>query len=85
MVKMLENKAVKVIEDPESEPKIDDKPESGPEVVDELAPLQEEGSSRYTEVEELPNEILIDLPPEPYMKLVPSSADMGALFFFEMT
>ena len=59
----------------------DSKPESeveepGPEVVAELAPLQEEVSSWSTEVEELPNEILIDLPPEPTMELVPSLAVM---------
>jgi len=34
MVKMLESKVVEIVEDPELEPKVDDK--SGPEVVTEL-------------------------------------------------
>jgi len=64
----------------------DSKPESeveepGPETDVELAPLQEEVSSRSIEVEELSNEILIDLPPLSTMELVPSLADMEALFF----
>jgi len=45
MVKMLESKAVEVVEDPESEPEVDDepedddKPELKPEVVAELVSL----------------------------------------------
>ena len=41
MMKILESKAVRVIEDPKSEPKIDDKLETGPEVVAELVSSQE--------------------------------------------
>jgi len=39
MEKMLERKAIKVVEDPESEPQINDKPEPWPEVVAELVSL----------------------------------------------
>ena len=77
MVKMLEHKAIEVVEDPK--PKVDDK--SGSEVVTELAPLQKEVSSWFTEVEELPNEIFIDLPPEPTMELVPFLTDIGSSIF----
>ena len=74
--KILENMATKgtdpelsalteavVIDESESEVE-----ESGPEIVAELPPLPEEVSSRSTEVEELPNEILMDLSPEPTME-----------------
>ena len=76
MVKMLESKTVEIIEDLKSEPEIDDKLESGPKAVDELAPLHEEVSSLYTEVEEPHNEIFIDLSLEPTMELVLSLAAM---------
>jgi len=38
---MLENKVVEVVEDPQPEPEVDDKPELESEVVAELASLQE--------------------------------------------
>ena len=54
MVKMLKSKAVKVIENPKSVPKINGKPVSGPKVVNELVLLQEKISPRPTEVVKLP-------------------------------
>ena len=60
MVTMLENKTVEVVEDPESEPEVDDKTEPRPEVVTELVSLQEEISPRSTNVVELPTETLVD-------------------------
>ena len=39
MVKILESKTVKIVEDSESEPGVDDKPDPGLEVVAELVPL----------------------------------------------
>jgi len=41
MVKMLESKAIEIVEDPKPEPEVYDKPESGSEVV-ELVTLQGE-------------------------------------------
>ena len=72
---MLESKVVEVTEDPKSEQKINDKPKSRPEAVDELAPQQEKFPSWYTEVDELCNKTS-DLPPEPTMKIVPSLVAM---------
>ena len=79
MMKMLKRKATEIVEDLESE--INDK--SGSEVVTELTSLLEEVFSRSTEVEELPNEILTDLPPEPTMELVSSTTDMRASIFLK--
>ena len=70
MRKILESKAVVVVGDSESEP--------GPEIIAELVSLQEEISSRPTEVEELSIETFVDLPTEPNMELVLSLAAMRA-------
>ena len=56
MVKMLENKAIEVVEVSKPEAKVDDKAESGSEVVAKLVTLQEKNSSRSTKVVELPME-----------------------------
>jgi len=53
-----------------------------PEVIAELAPLQEEIFFRSTQVEELPNETLVDLSVEPTLELIPSLTAMRASFFF---
>ena len=50
MVNILESKAVEVIEDLESEPEVDDKPEPRPKAIAELASLQEEISFQPTKV-----------------------------------
>jgi len=52
MVKILESKAVEVVEDPELEPEFDEKPE-----VVELVSLQEKIFSHPLEVVELPIEL----------------------------
>ena len=65
-----------VVDDSEPESELE---EPGSEVA-ELAPLQEEVSSRFTEVEELHNEILIDLLLESTMEIVPSLIDMSPHF-----
>ena len=93
MVKMLENKAIKAIDNPESEPEIDDnlkpkpevydKPEPRPEVIAESISQQEEVSPQPMEVECLPVETLVDLLAEPTLKLVPPAA-MSVSFFFEI-
>ena len=54
MVKMLESKAVEIIENPKLEPVL--------EVIAELVSLQEEISPRLTEVICLPIETLVYLP-----------------------
>ena len=69
IVKILKSKALNVVEDLETELKIDDKAEPGPEVVAELVPLQEEISFRFTEVEQLPNETLVNLLAEPTLEV----------------
>jgi len=58
MVKMLESKAVKVVEEPE--PKVDVKPEPGPEVIAESVSLQEEIFSHLMKIVELPIETIVD-------------------------
>jgi len=73
MVKILECKAVDVVEDPKLEPEVDDKLKSGPEIVELVSP-QEEISFRPTKVEELHVETLVDLPGEPTFELVPPLA-----------
>jgi len=70
MVKMLESKSVEIDEDSKSEPK----------VVAELVSLQKEISSQPTEVVELPIEIIVDLPAEPTMELIPPLAGMRPRF-----
>ena len=80
MVKMLESKVVKVVEDPESE--VNDKLELGPEVVAELLSLQKQIFPQPTEVINLPIETLVDLPTKPTLELVPSLTVMRASFFF---
>jgi len=79
MMKMIESKAVEVVEDPEAKIEVDDKPE----VVVELVSLQEEVSPRPTKVVELPIDTLVDLLTEPTMELAPSLAlaVMRALIF----
>ena len=80
-MKRLESKTVEVIEDPEPQPKVNDKPElkPGPEVV-KLVSQQEEISPWPTEVVELPIKTLVDLPAELTMEKVPSLAAMRASF-----
>ena len=56
MMKMLENKAIEVVEVSKLEAKVDDKTESGSEVIAKLVTLQEKNSSRFTKVIELPME-----------------------------
>ena len=80
MVKMLENKAVEVVEDPEPEPEVDENLESGPEVIAELVTLQEEISSRPTEVVDLPIDTHVDLLTELTLELVPSLVVMRPRF-----
>jgi len=80
MVKMLESKVVDVVEDAEPEPKVDDKPESGPKVA-ELVSQQEEVSLRPMKVVKLPIETLVDLLVGSTMELVPSLTAMSASFF----
>jgi len=74
MMKMLESKTAKIIEDLES----------GPEVVAELVTLQGEISPRPKEVVELAIETFVDLPTEPTLELVLSLTIMRALVFFEI-
>jgi len=52
-------------------------------VVAKLVLLQEEIFFRSTEVEELPNEILVDLPADPTLELVPLLAVIRASFFLK--
>jgi len=66
-------------------PEIDDKPESGSEVVAELVSLQEEISPWPTKVVELPIETLINLPAEPIRELVPSLAATRASDFLRLS
>jgi len=68
--KILESKAIVVVGDSELGP--------GPEIIAVLVSLQEEISSRPTEVEELPIETFVDLPTEPSMELVLSLVAMRA-------
>jgi len=75
MVKILESKAVDVVEDPEPESEVDDKLEPEPEVT-ELS-LQEEIFLRLTEAVEILIETLVDLPVEHIMEPMPSLIVMG--------
>ena len=90
MVKMLESKAINDVDNPESEPEIDDnlepktevydKPEPIPEVIAESVSQQEEVSLQPMKVEGLPIETLVDLPAEPTLELVPPLAAIRVLF-----
>ena len=75
MVKMLESKAVDIVE--YSEP--------GPKVTAELVSLQGEIFPRPTKVIELPLETLINLSTKPTLELVPSLAVMRASVFLRST
>ena len=77
MVKMLESKTVEVVEDPEPKPKVD---KLRPKVVAELV-SQQEISPRLMKVVELPIEILVNLPAEPFIDLIPNVAAMRTSFF----
>jgi len=79
IVKMLESKAVEVVEDSEPEPEINDRP--GPEVAAELVSPQEEVFPRPMKVVRLSIEILVDLPVEPTMELAPSLTVIRASIF----
>jgi len=89
MVKMLESRAVKVVDNTESEPEVDDNPEPelevydkpGPEVIAELMSQQEETSPQPMKVEELPIETIVDLLAEPTLQLVPPLTDIRVSFF----
>ena len=91
MVKMLESRTVKVVDNPESVPEIDDNLEPKPEVYDKLEPRpevivesvsqQEEVSLQPMEVEDLPIDTLVDLPAETTLELVPPLSVMNVLFF----
>jgi len=61
MMKKVENKAAKVVEDSELEPDL--------EVVTELVSLQEEIFSRSTKVVEVLIETLVDLSAQPTLEL----------------
>jgi len=78
MVNMLESKTIEVVEDPESEPEVDNKPESRSEVVAELVTLQEEINSRPTEVVEMPIKTHVDFLAEPTLELIPLLTVMRA-------
>jgi len=73
MMKILKSKAIEVVD---SEPE--------PKVVAELITLQEEISSRPTEVVELHIKTHVDLLAEPTLEVVPSLAVMMALIFFRL-
>ena len=91
MVKMLESKARKAFDNPESEPEIDDNlepkpevydtPEPRPEVIAESVSQKEEVSSQPMKVEGLPIETLVDLPTEPTLKLVSPLPTMSFISF----
>ena len=83
MMKMLESKAIEVVEDSEPELEVNDKAEPGLglEVVAKLVSLQEEIFSQPTKVIKLPIETLVDLPIELSMNLVPTVLSMRTLFF----
>ena len=72
MMKMLESKAVEIVEDSESEPELA-----------ELVLLQEEISSQPTQIVKLPIGTLIDLPAEPTMELISSLEAMRVSFFLK--
>ena len=65
------NKVVEVVEEPKPRP----------EVAADLVSLQEEISSRPTEIVDLPIETLVDLPVEPARKLISSLVGMRASVF----
>jgi len=52
MVKMLESRAVKVIDNTESEPEVDDNPEPEPEVYDKSKPRPEVNAELVSQLEE---------------------------------
>jgi len=85
IMKILESKTIEIIEDPKSEPEVDDKLEPGPEVITELVSLQEEIFFRPTEIEELPIETLVDLSAQPTLELVLPLAVMRVSFFLKIT
>jgi len=80
--KILESKAVKIIEDPKSEPEFDDEP--GSEIIARLVSMKEEIFSRSTYVGELPIETLVDLLAEPSLELIPSLTVMMASLFLRL-
>jgi len=68
MVKMLENRAVKVVDTPESEPEVDDNSESEPKVYDKLEPRPDvivESVSQQEEVSPQPMKV-----EEPLLRLL---------------
>ena len=81
MVKILESKAIEVVENSKPESEIDDKPESQSEVVAELVSQKEEISPQPMKVVELPIETLVDFPAEPSIDLVPTVAAIRTSFF----
>ena len=90
MIKMLESRAIKAVDNPEPEPEVDDNPKPEPEVDDKPEPKpevaesvsqQEKISPQLMKVEELTVETLVDLPAEPTLKLVPLLAAMRVSFF----
>ena len=83
MVKMLESKAVEIVEDSEPELKVDDKPRL--EVVVELASKREEISQRPTKVVELHIEKHVYLLAEPTLELIPSLTVMRVLLFLRLS
>ena len=90
MVKILESRAVKAVDNTESEaevddnlkpePEVEDKPEPGPEVVAESVSQQEEIFPQPMEVEKFPIETLVDLAAKPTLELVPPLAAMIPFF-----
>ena len=71
----------KVVEEPEPELKFVEDPKPETKIVAGLVSLQEEISSQFTEVVELPIETLVDLPAKPTTELVPSLTVMRASLF----
>jgi len=65
------------------EPEVDEL-ELESEVVAELVPLQEEFSSRPTEVEEISIETFVNFSAEPTMELVPSLATMRSSLYLKL-
>ena len=91
MVKMLESRAVKVVDNPELEKEVDqnlepdpevyDKPELGLEVIAESVSRKEEIFPQSIEIEELPIETLVNFPAKPTPEVVPPLAAIRVLFF----
>ena len=94
MVKMLECRAIKAVDNPKSEPenddnlepkpKVYDKPESRLEVIAESVSQQEEVSPQPMKVEGLPVETLVDLPAELTLELVPPLGRYEGIIFLEI-